>query len=139
MRSWITASVLVAGSALGMGCSMLGGGESHADRGGRRAEVAGYRSEAGTGRLDWTSPATGQAVLLDENDNRVVLTQWVRAGDRITIEPGRDQVLLNGQSIYNKNLVHDHSHVVQFQPDGGGVGRWEAGGAAIDARSAVLR
>lgn len=83
------------------------------------------RAKSGGGLVRYQASKDGRIWIGDDDRERMILSRAVTKGDVVEIEPGKDQVRLNGEVIYDKDLVRRNEHSVFFRSEkapGGGSG-----------------
>ena len=77
------------------------------------AEVA-----AGRGVLNHTVQRDGRVWVYDAETDKMVYTGTVRDGDKIVVDPDRNQILVGGTTVSEQPLVHDHKYRIYFKRHG---------------------
>lgn len=68
-----------------------------------------------SGRFEWRADATGMVFIGDDRDKKFIVRHNVKPGDVVEVNPGKDQVKVNGTVIYSKNLESKHRHSIFFK------------------------
>lgn len=102
------ALVLLSGFALlGAGCQ------------GRASIPPGANLEqTGTGGLSYTAHQSGNAYVLDADNNSKVFEGHMNNGDQLVLKPNQDQIILAGNNAdHSVSLKPDHRYSIYFTPD----------------------
>ncbi|HSU66303.1 MAG TPA: hypothetical protein VLJ39_05510 [Tepidisphaeraceae bacterium] len=106
-RHWL----LFAASALLIGVSFGCQGRSTIP-----SDAAMVNSGSG-GPISYTADRDGDAYVLDSNSNEKVFEGQMHRGDQLVVEPGRDRIVLGGNSADHKvSLRGDHNYKIYFTP-----------------------
>ncbi|MDX2115640.1 MAG: hypothetical protein SFZ24_08485 [Planctomycetota bacterium] len=72
------------------------------------------RVERGRGMLSHRADRDGTIWVTDDTDRRQIFSQTVSDGDRVEVRPDDNQVRLNEQIVYDRDLTHNHTHAIYF-------------------------
>lgn len=69
------------------------------------------------GPISFTADRTGNAFVLDSDENQKVFEGQMRSGDQLVVQPGRDRIILGGNDADHKiGLKQDHTYKIYFTP-----------------------
>lgn len=134
VRRVLTAGSLAGAMVLGAGCGAFdrddddrSGGEVISGGGATDARPTGVPSSAqvvdsGGGDLGYTASTAGVAYIVDQTAGRTIVSRQMASGQRLTVEPGRDRVSIDGRAIYEQNLEKNNRHAVWWVPDASATG-----------------
>jgi signal peptidase I len=84
------------------------------------------RAKSGGGVLRYQATREGRVWVGDDDRERMILSKAVVKGDIVEVDPSKDQVRLNDEIIYDRDLVRRNDHSIFFRaeknPGGGGSG-----------------
>ncbi len=70
----------------------------------------------GEKRLSFTTDGPGTIYIHDQFDNRLVYSGEVDGKRTITVDPEKNQLMVDGTLVQDKTLVRGHNHRIFFQP-----------------------
>lgn len=59
----------------------------------------------------------GMVYVFDRNDNKMVYSGRVKAGETITVEPDKDRISISGHTVYDKDINDFDTRRIFFEPD----------------------
>jgi len=74
--------------------------------------------EAGRGELRYSAQRDGKVWVYDAETDKMVYTGPIRDGDRITVDPDRNQIVVGGQTVSEQPLISDHKYRIYFKRRG---------------------
>ena len=74
---------------------------------------------SGRGVLRHTVQRDGRVWVYDAETDKMVYTGTVRDGDRIAVDPDRNQITVGGTTVSEQPLVRDHKYRLYFKRHGG--------------------
>lgn len=92
--------------------------------GGGHAEP--YLVEAGIGELRYRAPADGRMWVENRTRGYQIISRSIKRNDEVRVRPAKDEIEVNGQTIYGENLEKNHEHGIYFRSGSGGG--WGGGG-----------
>jgi|GEM_PF-6663852 len=107
-------AALATGLAVLPGCLSLGKSDARA----KYHET--YSGVRGTGDISYRAPADGLAQVVDETKREVIFAAPVRAGDEIQVKVRRNEIQINGQTVYERPLGNDAMRSISLQSTAGG-------------------
>lgn len=78
---------------------------------------------SGTGRIEWRVDQPGRVWIGDDRRESVVIAEDVRRGDLVEVNPGKNQVKINGRIVFDQNMESKHQHSIFFADPGSMGGR----------------
>jgi hypothetical protein len=72
----------------------------------------------GNGKLTLMAPEDGTVYVYDVPADRIVYSGKVEKGQTLSLDPDKDQVMLNGRVVTERVLDRGHMHRIFFQPEG---------------------
>ena len=78
---------------------------------------------SGTGRIEWRVDEPGRVWIGNDKRETVIVAEDVRRGDLVQVNPGENQVKINGRVIFNQNMESKHQHSIFFVDPSSAGGR----------------
>jgi hypothetical protein len=69
----------------------------------------------GYGLVEWRADRSGRVWVGNDTLKRMIVSSTVRAGDVVEVDTRRDQVKVNGQVVFDRNLESKDQHSVFFR------------------------
>lgn len=68
-------------------------------------------------KVDFVAPDDGQVFVEDNSSNKLLYSGTIREGERLAINPLKDQITINGQMVRDQKIRDLNEVRVYFQPD----------------------
>jgi hypothetical protein len=69
------------------------------------------------GRVDFTAPSDGHVYLEDRSANKLVYSGKLNHGERLTVEPNKDRVMVDGRTVQDMKIRDLNTLRVFFRPE----------------------
>lgn len=86
------------------------------------------RARSGSGVQRYAATKNGRVWVGDDERERQIVSTQVSKGDVVTVDPAKDQVRLNDEVIYDRDLVRRNEHSIFFRAERGGNDGGSGGG-----------
>jgi hypothetical protein len=103
-----TSFLLMGSLALLVGC---------AERHSAIPKSARLMAEDRASKVDFVAPDDGQVFVEDNSSNKLLYSGTMREGERLAINPIKDQITINGQMVRDQKIRDLNEVRVFFQPD----------------------
>jgi len=70
-----------------------------------------------TGKIDFVAPNDGEVFLEDRTANKLVYSGKMQQGERLTVEPHKDRVMVDGRTVQDQKIRDLDNLRVFFRPD----------------------
>jgi signal peptidase I len=72
----------------------------------------------GSSQVVYTSSHDGTIWVTDANNNSIVYSGYVHAGDVVTLDPDQNRLTLNGSTLSSNNINHDEHRIYFLEGEG---------------------
>ena len=74
--------------------------------------------EGGRGELRYSAQRDGRIWVYDAETDKMVYTGPVRDGDRVVVDPDKNQIVVGGETVSEQPLIRDHKYRIYFKRRG---------------------